>query len=306
MKVLLTGAAGFVGSHTARALLDRGHDVLALVRSSGSSRLTDLSERISIIIGDLGDAALLRRITDCRPEACIHLAWYAVPGKYLTAPENTASLSDSLTLLQHLLAVGCRRFVMAGTCAEYAQSPDLLHENSPTATQTIYAACKLSLCQIGQHLARDAKADFAWARLFSMYGPDEASGRLIPALIRSLLRQEPFAATAGVQMRDYLHVEDVASALVAMLDHSANGIFNVASGQPLAVRRLMELVADHVGHRDLVRFGAIPDRAWEPAFIGGDNQRLRALSWQPHHSLETGLAQTVNWWVERLRGKLHG
>jgi len=301
MRVFVTGASGFIGSHVTRALLATGHEVAALARNNDSLwRLNDVAGKFTLLRGDLADLAALRpALAQWRPQASVHLAWYAEPGKYLHSPENIPSLVASLALLEALAQVGCRQVVAAGTCAEYEASRSSLPEDHPTRPATLYAAAKLSLCLMGQFLAAAAGTHFAWGRVFHLYGPYEDERRLAPAAIRTLLRGEPFPATAGEQVRDYAHVEDVAAAFGVLVEKQASGVFNVASGVPVTTRQLLETVGELVGRRELIQFGALPYRDWEPMFICGDNRRLRALGWAPRHELREGLSETIAWWRDR-------
>ncbi len=300
MNVFLTGATGFVGCHVARALLSAGCAVTALVRPSSSlARLDGVADRLALVRGELADAAAVRSaLAAAPPDACIHLAWYAEPGKYLRSPENLPALTASLALLTELARVGCRQVVMAGTCAEYDVSAGFLREDGPTRPETLYAATKLAMGLIGQQVAAENGFRFAWARLFYLYGPYEDGRRMVPALVRALQRGESFAATKGEQVRDYLHVEDVASALATLARRDATGVFNVASGAPVTVRHLMETARAVVGG-GAVDFGAVPYRAWEPPFICGDSHRLRDLGWEPRYTLEEGLRHAAAWWRAR-------
>jgi nucleoside-diphosphate-sugar epimerase len=304
-RFLVTGAAGFIGSHVARVLVESGRDVAVLVRPSSSLwRLEDIVDRITMIPGDLADVALLRPAFEFwRPEACIHLAWYAEPGKYLTAHENIPALDASLQLLDELIRIECGQVVMTGTCAEYDTDRGYLREDGPVRPATLYAATKVSLSLIASQIAADAGINLAWARLFFLYGPYEDERRLVPALIRALLRGEPFPATAGEQVRDYLHVADMASALCALAEHRVSGTVNVSSGVPVTMRQVMETVASVTGNGDQIQFGAVPYRHWDPRFICGDNFRLRdETSWSPRYpTLRAGLEQTVAWWQGQHR-----
>ena len=310
MRVLVTGAAGFVGAHVVRALLGGGHDVAALLQPGVSTaRLHDLEGRLMRVSGTLEEARALRpALVDYRPEVCIHLAWYAEPGKYLDAPENVSALTGSLALLEELAAAGCAHVVAVGSCAEYAAASKPFTEESPVRPDTLYAAAKLSLALTGERLAARRGFGFAWARLFLLYGPGEDPRRAIPSLMRSLLRGEFYAASAGEQVRDYLHVEDVASALVTLATRGATGVFNVCSGIPVTMRAVMETVGRIAGREDLIRFGERPYRDWEPMYLCGENGRLKAQGWTPRWSLPEGLRNTFEWWArsddagERRRG----
>lgn len=233
---------------------------------------------------------------------CVHLAWYAEPGKYLRATENIDSLRLSLVLLEELARAGCGHLVAVGTCAEYdTRLGGILREDSPLNPDTLYGACKLSTHLIARQRLAQLGIGFAWARIFYLYGPYEDKRRMIPSLIRTLLEGKEFAATAGTQVRDYLHVSDVANGLVALAESRATGTFNVCSGEPVAVGRLMTTLGDMVGRRDLIRLGSLPDRDWEPPFICGESSRLRqATTWSPRYGLEAGLKATLEWWKARL------
>ena len=300
MRIFITGASGFVGAHLTRIALAAGAQILALAQPADPlARIADVVQDIEVLRGDLADREkMYEQLAIFRPTAALHMAWYGEPGKYLYSPLNTALLKQSLDLLETLIAVGCKHTVMVGTCAEYdTSSIGVLREASPTHPETIYAAAKLSLSLMGQHMANGAGMNFAWARLFYLYGPGEHERRLIPALIRALHQGETFPATKGEQVRDYLHVEDVARALWHLTEQQLNGVFNVCSGEPITIRKLMETVEAVVERPGLIEFGALPYRQWEPMSIVGDNSKLRAAGWQPRYTLREGLTQTVEWWT---------
>ncbi len=299
MRVFVTGASGFIGAAVMRLLLEQGVETAALVSpETSSTRLQGMKGRFIPIEGRLADLAKIRsQLETFHPDTCIHLAWYAEPGKYLYSLENVPIMQQSLTLLQMLIEIGCQQFVGVGTCAEYDTDVGFLRENGATNPATIYAACKLSMNLIGQHMAAAAGVNFAWGRLFYLYGEHEDSRRLVPALIHSLQAGKPFEATAGEQVRDYLHSADVASALVTLAQQKAQGIYNIASGVPITMRNLMEMIGDIAGGKDLIRFGAIPYRQWEPMFICGDNHKLKSLGWSPRYFLHEGLEKTIEWWA---------
>ena len=305
MRLLVTGASGFVGSHTVRKLVNDGHEVAALVRQDSSLwRLEDLVGRfkVSRLLGG-SSGSLAGALEGWRPEACVHLAWYAVPGQYLhNAPENIASLMFSLRLVDELASLGCNHVVMAGTCFEYDTDLGYLREDGPTRPVTVYAAAKLAANLVGQLRAAQLGIGFAWARLFYIYGPFEDERRLVPSLIRALIEGREFPTTSGTQVRDYMHVEDLAAALGALAVQQVSGTYNVCSGVPVTVAELIGDVARIAGDSRLIRLGALPQRPGEPRFICGDNTRLQAATgWRPLYSLSDGLAATVSWWKQSSR-----
>jgi dTDP-6-deoxy-L-talose 4-dehydrogenase (NAD+) len=142
-------------------------------------------------------------------------------------------------------------------------------------------------------LAAEVGAELAWARVFHIHGPNEDRRRLIPWVASQLRAAVPVELTDGTQVRDHLHVSDVASGLVTLLSPRASGIYNVCSGEPVTLRRVLETVADLVGDRNLLRFGARPHRPNETMFLAGESTRLRALGWTPRFSLRDGLEDAL-------------
>ena len=246
MRVLLTGATGFVGSHVARLLVREGADVFALVREGSDTwRVDDVAPMLHLVQGDLLEAeATRRRLDEVRPELCIHLAWYAEPGEYLASMVNLDMLAASLRLVSGLAEVGCRRFVGAGTCFEYDAAPGYLSEAGPQRPRSLYASCKASLGNVLEHVSNVTSMETAWLRLFYLYGPFEDRRRLVPSVANALLAGREAKATEGRQTRDYMHVEDVAAAVWAVARSSLSGAVNVGSGVPVAIRDIVTGIGD--------------------------------------------------------------
>lgn len=281
MIVLVTGATGFIGSHVVRELLARGHEVHVSVRpGSDRRRLAGIESRLRFHEGPMDRMPL-------DPDAVVHMAWYAVPGKYLPALENHDCLAASRRLLSKIRG----RAVFAGTCFEFAPSEAPLREDSPVKPSTLYAECKDALRR-----EVEVRPNSAWVRYFYQYGPWEDPRRLVPAIITQQLRGEPSKVTPGEQRADYLHVEDVASATVSVLESTLQGPVNIGSGEAPSVREIVSKIAELGGRPDLIRWGAFPQREGDPMLIRADNARLRSTGWAPRHTLDQGLRHTFAWW----------
>ncbi len=253
--------------------------------------------------GDLLDPAVITRaLADARPEQLVHLAWYVAHGRFWSAPENIEWVQASLGLLRAFADAGGRRALLVGSCAEYAwgSQEDLEELRSPLDPQTLYGASKDALRRIAGSYAAEVGFELAWARLFFLYGPREDPQRLVPAVIRSLLAGERVATSAGAQVRDFMHVQDVAGALAALLGSDVQGPVNIASGAGVSVGEVLDVIGDLTGRADLIDRGARPAPASEPARIVGSAGRLtREVGFQASTSLPEGLEATIRWWRER-------
>jgi nucleoside-diphosphate-sugar epimerase len=299
VEVLITGATGFIGSHLTRLLVHEGCTVHALIRrSSNPWRINDVLQSVRPIYGDLDTFNECReRVAGIRPEVCFHLAWYAEPGKYMSSEENVNMLAGSLDLARHLASSGCRRLVSVGTCFEYDTDLGYLSESSPTKPRSLYAASKLGLYAVLQHFLSGRGIELAWVRLFYQYGPYEDPRRLVPSVICSLLRGERAKVSKGFQIRDFLHVEDVAAAIWAVGRGSLSGAVNVGSGKPVTVREVATAIGSVLGRQDLIEFGGLAVETSEPIFVCANNRRLtETTGWLPRYDLEKGLQSTINWW----------
>ena len=303
-RVLLTGAAGFIGSHVARLLVAEGHDVFAIVApESDRWRLADIEHDIVIIDADLRALQTVRgRLREVRPEICVHLAWRGWSGK-ANPDDNISSLGVSLELLRMMPELSCGRFVAVGTCFEYAPTAERLTEATPLCPHELYGTCKKALFEVAEQFSMMTGVSIVTPRVFYSYGPFEDIRRLVPSVACALLDGRVAEVTPGAQIRDYLHVEDVASAVWKVAASQLVGAVNVASAEPVTVGDIADRVGRLIGRPDLVRFGAIPYRPGEPAQLLGDATRLREeVGWAPRFDLDHGLAATVRWWESR-RGR---
>jgi nucleoside-diphosphate-sugar epimerase len=302
MRVFLTGATGFVGAHLLRILLDRGVPTAALVRpGSRAARIADLRGRFTEIPGDLAHSeALARPLNDFAPDTVLHLAWEGVGNKRRNDPlQLEHNLPRSLRLLQVAAAAGVEHWIALGSQGEYGPCDIAIAEDQPPRPTTLYGVAKLATCQGTEILCRELGLRFAWLRLFSVYGPMDDSGWLIPFIILELLHGRSPPLTDGWQKWDYLYVEDVAEAIATVAaDPRAEGVFNLGSGEPRSVRSIAQAIGRLVDPSLELRFGEIPLRPDQIMHLEADVRRLRETGWRPRVPFPSGIEKTVHWFRE--------
>lgn len=271
-RVLVTGASGFVGRQVVTALLTRGCEVHTAGRRSCGR--PDVSHHPADLLAADAAAALL---SASRPDIVVHCAWFVEHGRFWNAPENLDWLAATLHLARAAAAGDVGRFVGMGTCMEYDWTHEpgrARREDDPLAATSLYAETKLATFRVlGRLLADGNGTAFAWARLFHPFGDGEPGQKLVPSLVRSLARREPMTVRSGSLVRDFIAVEDAAEAIVALALSSATGAVNIATGQAVPVRLVVDSVRAAFGG-DPTTFEDAPAGS-EPAVMAADVSRLR-------------------------------
>ncbi|HEX3691784.1 MAG TPA: NAD(P)-dependent oxidoreductase [Solirubrobacteraceae bacterium] len=299
-RVLVTGASGFVGWPLIAELVQNGDEVHAVSSREPPAEPDGVHWHRADLAGEGAADAL---IDELAPERLIHLAWFVEHGRFWSAPENVLWVERSLRLLRAFARAGGKRAVMLGTSAEYdwsAASEPLRELDSPLVPVTMYGVAKDALRRVCDAYAELERLELAWGRLFFLYGPREQPGRLVAAVIRSLLAGERVDVSSGEQLRDFLHVEDVARALVALLASSVCGPVNIASGCATPVAEMLDQIGALIGRPELIVRGGLADRREEPPLLVADVTRLREeVGFHPRWELAYGLADTVRWWEQQ-------
>ena len=299
-RVLITGAGGFVGQRCLPLLQALGYDVHAVSRFPRFEETAGVRWHDADLLNETQVSELLAQV---KPTHLMHLAWYTEHGKFWTSLENPQWVGASISLFEKFASVGGTRMVATGTCAEYApddQGP-CSEVSTPLVPDTLYGVCKHAVQVVFESYARHIGLSAAWGRIFFPYGPGEPAGRLIPSVARALLAGEPARCTDGRQVRDFIYVDDVAGALVALLDSSVDGAVNIGSGQPVTLRQVIDKVAERTGHAELVQLGAMHVSASEPPSLYADTRRLtEEVGWSPRYGLDEGIDATVAWWRQQL------
>jgi nucleoside-diphosphate-sugar epimerase len=299
-RVLVTGGSGFLGSHCLAPLVARGFEVLALHRERAPVDVPG----IGWVRGDVMDRPRMRALLEeHRPQLLLHLAWFVEPGALIADARNLAWTAASLDLIRTFREVGGERCVVSGSCYEYDWRFGYCVEDvTPCEPDTLYGASKDALRRAFLAYCNVSGLSGGWGRAFFMYGPRENPARLVSSLTLSLLKGQPAKSSHGLQVRDYLHIQDVADGMVALLASQAKGAYNIAAGSPVTIRDIVELLGQITGRSDLLQIGALPARANDAPLVLGDTRRAASeFGWKPKLTLEAGLSATVDWWRTHLQ-----
>lgn len=303
-KVLVTGATGFLGSHCLAPLVARGYEVLALHRHRAPVEVPG----VRWVQGDVMDREGMRRIIEeHKPKGLLHLAWFVEPGKLITDASNISWVAASLDLVRAFREAGGERCTISGSCYEYDWRYGYCVEGlTPCEPDTLYGAAKDGLRRAFMAYCATSGLSGSWGRAYFMYGPRENPARLVSSVIVSLLKGQPAKSSHGLQVRDYMHIQDVADGLVTLFAGDVQGPYNIAAGTATTIREIVERIGVITGRSDLLQIGALPARANDLPLVLGDTRRMLAdTGWKPKFSLEDGLAATVDWWRAEL-GKREG
>ena len=301
-RALVTGAAGFVGANLIKQLLRHGAQVHAVVRPTTRLwRIEDDLPALVLHVSDLTDHHRLQSAVDAaRPDVVFHLA---APGGHPATPQARVEFLASAVLgtahlLEALAPLDYQRLVVAGSSLEYG--PRLVpHTESDrleptTARGTAKAAASLLCLQ----RARAERRPIVVLRLFSVYGCWENPSRLIPTVIRSVLRGADVLLTAPGVRHDFVFVEDVVDAmLLAAARRGADGeVINIGSGQQWSNEDIVDQVQQLTGRTVPVRAGEYPAQPADTGYWVADIRKAAAvLGWRPRHDLARGLQKTIEW-----------
>lgn len=288
-RVLVTGAAGFVGRKLAAVLSDRGWRVTGLDRVRPAGEMGSFAEVWTADLLDL--AATSERAGDAVFDAVVHLAGLVPTGAAPCRELFTINAGGTAAVLQYLVRPGTH-VVLFSTGLVYGNQTGPFVETMPCATLDPYAQSKLAAEAIVQAWSRGTHSPASILRPSVLYGRDAPAGMLLVSLMETLRRGEAFATTSGEQRRDFLHIDDAAEAVALLLERRTEGTWNLASGEDRTVRETVELAGAITGRSGLLRIGARPYRTGEVFDYRLDAGALRrALGWQPRISLNEGLKQ---------------
>lgn len=277
MKVLVTGATGFVGRHVVAELVTAGHEVFAVVRHQSSLSDMPWRDAVQFLVCDIHGEDVSHALA-FTPDVLVHLAWSGLPN-YHQAFHFERNLPADYRFLKRAAECDVGQILVAGTGAEFGMVGGALAEEAATAPVTAYGIAKDSLRRFLLHLQLSRPFVLQWVRLFHMHGPGQSPGSLLAQLDKAIdEKAEVFDMSGGEQLRDYLPVQEVArriSLLVCRPD--IQGAINCCSGNPISVRRLVENRINECGATIRLNLGVHPYLDYEPMAYWGSIGKIAGL-----------------------------
>jgi len=296
MKILVTGATGFIGRHLVCRLVDSGHSVTLMLLSgveSGSQLPPPLAQRrnqFEVVYADIRNYQLTSRaIRDTNPDWVVHLAAAGVSDPFLNP--NTA-IRHNVTGTLNLI----RACFEGKTSSSQVGQVIVARSSGEPSNLNVYAASKAAAWNFCQMYAQTRDWPIAGAMIFQAYGPWQPAHTLVQAAVRAALTSEDFPMTTGEQSRDWIYVGDVVTGIEAGLkvDLEPGTTFELGTGKATPVANVVRLIYRLIERGGKPQIGALPSRPGEiPSQIAVTEKTRQLLAWQPSNTLEEGLERTI-------------
>lgn len=308
MRILITGATGFIGANLAHFFVTEKADVHILLRKSSNTwRINSILSKLNKHYCDLTDREDTKRvISEIKPNIILHLAIYGgYPFQSDSSKMVDTNYIGTINLLDACIEEGFDCFINTGSSSEYGIKEKPMKESDLLEPINIYGATKAAATLYCYALAKKYNLPIFTLRLFSPYGYYEESTRLIPYLIVSMLKNQKIKISSPYAVRDFIFIEDVIDAFIKIIDKKdqvpAGTILNVGSGFDTKVIEVFKILKEIVGYKmDFTVEGFLRDsdvfRVWRT-----DTEKIqKTLGWNPKYKLEDGLIKTVKWFRENI------
>ena len=277
MKVLVTGATGFIGKHAISELLKYDMKIIATARNIDKAKKNNWFDKVRFLECDLNTKLDFFNYFE-QPDAVIHLAWEELPN-FNERFHIERNLPNNISFLSNLITSGLKKITVIGTCLEYGLISGCISEGIITNPQTPYGIAKDTLRKYLESLESDYNLDFKWVRLFYLHGNGQNENSILSQLAKAIANEEEvFNMSGGEQLRDYLPIEKAAEYLTKIfLQTKVTGTINCCSGKPISIRKLVENYLKQNDAEIKLNLGALPYPDYEPMAFWGDNKKLNKI-----------------------------
>ena len=300
--ILITGAAGFVGSNLTRYFVSRGIKVNIMIkRSSNTWRLNDIIKKTNVHYTDISDINNVKKIIKkIKPKTIYHLATH---GGY-SDQTDLVKIKKSILDATYNLINECKKykfniFINTGSSSEYGFKNKAMKESDILVPNSYYSVFKSSSSLYCQYESLKSNIQIVTIRPFHVYGPYERSNRLIPSLIRNMLNDKKVKLVSPKVSRDMIYISDVVNfyIMIANKKNLKGEIFNLGSGKKTTIKEIYNLLKKITNYKVKNYWGSMKNRYWDQSIWYSDNSYVKnKLNWRPEVSLKKGLVNTVNWY----------
>lgn len=272
MKIVITGANGYIGRHVVKEALSRGHEVIAVDLNH-----KDIDSRA--VLSDVnifsGNEKIFEQL-NC-PDLCIHMAWK--DGFIHNSPNHMENISEHFTFLNNMIKGGCKNISVMGTMHEIGFHEGIVDENTPCNPLSQYGVAKNALRQSLLLLAKVSNVNLYWLRAFYITGDDSKNCSIFTKLLSADEEgKEKFPFTTGTNKYDFIDIKELARQIVsASTQEEITGIINVCSGEPIALKDKVERFIQDNHLNIKLDYGVFPDRAYDSKIIYGDNTKIKMI-----------------------------
>ena len=278
MKILVTGASGFIGNYVVEEMMKYGHKIIASSKENSKKIYSTWRDKVDYIQADLNEDKQNWFTFFDKPDQIIHLAWEGLPN-YEKLFHLERNLPNNYFFLKNMIENGLKKVVVTGTCLEYGMQNGVLKEDLETKPENPYALAKDCLKKYLEQLQKKIAFDLKWIRLFYMYGKGQSQNSILSKLEEALEKSDKvFNMSAGEQLRDYLPVEKVAEYIVKIsIQDKITGTINCCSGEPISIRKLVENFLAYNNKKIELNLGYFSYFDYEPMAFWGDNAKLKEV-----------------------------
>ena len=296
-RAIITGATGVVGTALVNELIENNVELLVLLRQ-GSNKNERIPEHplITKKFCSLNELSSLQNDTRKEYDVFYHFAWAATVGldrnNMYAHADNIKYALDAVEVAKRF---GCKMFIGAGSQAEYGRHEGILKPDTPCFPENGYGMAKLCAGQMTREYAHQIGLRHIWARILSVYGPNDGDNTMVMSLINKLQKGETPALTKGEQMWDYLYSADAARAFRLLGEKGIDGkTYVLGSGETRPLKEYMEIIRDAVRPGIQLEFGRIPYSEKQVMYLCADIESLTTdTGWKPQVSFEDGIEKTV-------------
>ncbi len=305
-KIVITGATGFVGANLVHRLVQDGYEVHALLRKESHPwRIEDLNSKIQRWVVNLEDEnSIDQALKEIQPDTCFHLA---ANGAY-SWQNNSAEIIRTNFLDTVNLADSCIRnhvkvLINTGSSSEYGLKDHAPKETEFVRPNSMYAVTKSAATNYCLYCADHSDLCVSTLRLYSVYGPYEDAGRLIPNLILHGMKKEFPPMTDPLTARDFVYVRDIEDAYILAAEKpeiSKGNIYNAGTGTQTSLKAAAEQAKQFFGIESEPVWGSMVSRKWDTNIWVADSTKIRAeLGWTPRYSFSDGFQKTAEWFTNQ-------